>query len=681
MEITFKDLKFNVNDEGIVGLTEYFGYKTQYTDSTLYRLAFPEHDVAEGSMSGRFQQRGSSQTRALRYVSHKIENDVLTLVQKTALFEITSVFEGYGDTNAVRVTQTYKNIAGCDKTLILANTFGICFGNGVTNEHKDWYFHRFTNARYTESMPDVRSLYDMGFYWKNGYYNMSNVGNVSALYNVPQGILENKKTGDHFMFGIESYSTWQVEISVTGDMFDLQLGGPNDWYHSWTKTLSDGECFTTVPVSLCHGNSLNDVIANMTRYRRHIKPDCAPDRHLPPIYNEYMHFSWDDPNQKRAMDMAPVIANTGCEYYIIDCGWHDSRDYDTTGEMYKHFGTWHEDRGRFPDGIMAVAEHMHKNGMKFGLWIGPEVVGCKNEKMLSYYDDDCFVRKNGHKVFNGTGYLIDYSNEKVRDYMTKTIDRMVNEYGCSYIKFDGCPNPGPIGNDLEKYIDAFTEWSYEMTKRHPDVIFEDCAGGGMRTDYKALSIFSLISTSDQTNYLHYPYIMGNILVSVLPEQAAVWSYPVDDKIGKTENADEVNRLVSKERVVINMMNAVLGRIHLASRIHLLDDEKQALIREGVDFYNKITTEKLQSVPYLPKGYAMFGDTLVSVGLRTDKKVYLGVWNLHGDRHVELDLPDITPKTAKVCYPLNFQTNYSLSDGKLVIDFTEDEQGRIFEMEL
>lgn len=681
MEITFKSLKFNVSNDKTVGLTNFYGYAQEFDDKTIYRYTFPEFDTTEGNMSGRFQKRGSAQTRALRYVSHTIKQNELILIQKNSEFEITSTFTGYDDTNAVRIVQAYKNISGADKTLALANTFGFCFAKSVVKENKNWYFHRFSNARYHESAPDVRSLYDMGFYKNNGYYNMSNVGNVSSLYNVPQGIIENRATNDFYMFQIESYSSWQVEISTTVPGFNIQLGGPNDWYHNWTKTLKDNEIYTTVPVTVCHGNSLNKVVANMTLYRRHIKPDCAADKELPSIYNEYMHFSWDDPYQERALKMAPVVAKTGCQYYVIDCGWHNSRNYDTTGEMYKHFGTWYEDRGRFPDGIKSVAEHMHKHGMKFGLWIGPEVVGCKNDKMLEYYDDDCFFTKNGQKVFNGTGYLIDYSHPKVRDYMTKTIDRMVNEYGCDYIKFDGCPNPGPAGEALEKYIDAFTDWSYEMTKRHPNVIFEDCAGGGMRTDYKALSIFSLISTSDQTDYLDYPYITGNIFVSVLPEQAAVWSYPVDDKIGKPEDFEAANNAVTKERVVINMMNAVLGRIHLASRLHLLDDEKQALIKEGVDFYNKITPDKLKSVPYLPKGYALYGDTLVAVGLKTDKKVYLGVWNLNGDRHVELDLPEIEAKSASVCYPTSLDTKFELKSNKLIINFTEDVQGRIFEIDI
>ena len=76
---------------------------------------------------------------------------------------------------------------------------------------------------------------------------------------------------------------------------------------------------------------------------------------------------------------------------------------------------------------------------------------------------------------------------------------------------------------------------------------------------------------------------------------------------------------------------------------------------------------------------MFGDTFVAVGLKTEKKVYLGVWNLHGERHMELELPEIEAISANVCYPSNFETNFLLNNNKLIIDFTENEQGRIFEI--
>lgn len=689
MVIEFKNLTFTVNDSGTLGLTGLYDLKQDLTKNSIETFALPEVDIAGGNTSGRFQTGASKLTAALKYKSHSIDGDVLTIKQANDLFEVTSVYTGYSDTNAIRITQSVKNISDKNLNLIMANTFGFCFGSDIVCDAKDWYFHRFTNARYTESMPIVSSLYDMGFFWQNALYTMTNVGNVSALYNVPQCILENKKTGAHFMFQIESYSSWHLELSCIENMFNMQLGGPNDWYHSWNKIVAPGNSYDTTPVTICFGSSVNNVLSQMTRYRRHIKGTCVSDAHLPSIYNEYMHFSWDDPYESRAISTAPSVAATGCEYYIIDCGWHDSRDYDTTGEMYKHFGTWYEDRGRFPDGIKYVSDYMHSLGMKFGLWIAPEVVGISNEKMLSYYDDTCFMQKHGERVCNGTGYLLDYRSEKVRDYMTKTIDRMVDEYGCDYIKFDGCPNPGlgtdynssSLGDGLEESMRAFNDWSQAMIDRHPTVIFEDCAGGGMRTDYKALSMFHLISTSDQINYMHYPYIMGNILASVLPEQAAVWSYPIADDVFNSCAENEVDAKISSERVVINMVNALLGRIHLASRLFLLSEEKMALIKEGIEFYNKITPEKLESVPYLPNGYALFGDTLVTVGLKTKSKIYLAVWNLNGDKHVELNLPEVIAKSASVAYPKSLDTKFTLKDNTLIVDFTEDAQARIFEIEL
>ena len=292
-------------------------------------------------------------------------------------------------------------------------------------------------------------------------------------------------------------------------------------------------------------------------------------------------------------------------------------------------------------------------------------------------------------MFHGSGYLLDYRHSRVIQYMTATIDRMVNEYGCDYIKFDGCPNPGQgtdvnansLGDGLEQCMDAFTDWSCAMTRRHPDVIFEDCAGGGLRTDYKALSIFHLISTSDQTSYIHYPYICGNILYSVLPEQAAVWSYPVDTKCYVPGDATATNANVTKERVVMNMVNSLLGRIHLASRLHWLEEDKLALVTEGIKLYDRIVGDKLKSVPYLPKGYSMFGDTFVAAGIRTESKIYLAVWNLGGERHVELPLPEINVKLASVAYPTTLETQFTCTGNTLTVDFTEDYQARFFELHI
>ncbi|MDO5478727.1 MAG: alpha-galactosidase [Clostridia bacterium] len=683
---TFGALTFTVTDSGIVALTKYYGFDNTERLNNPRALAFMEFDVAGGTSSGSYRMGSSLETAKLRYVRHDIKENVLTIVQKSDSFEVTSCFTMYDDTNAIRVKHLIKNISDEEVCLEAATSLRLRFGKKLEEDKNAYFFHKFNNSRYTEAHPDVRSLNDLGFQWENGTFFVSNTGNASAYPSLPQGIVENRRDGEFLMFQIESYTSWVYQIDPA---FNLHLSGFNARHHNWNKYLAPGESYETATVAIASGKTLNSVLAEMTSYRRHIKPKSKADENLPAIYNEYMHYSWDDPNAERVKLTAPFVAKAGCKYYVVDCGWHDSKEITGPMGMYPKFGTWFEDLTRFPDGIRAVTEYVRSLGMKFGLWIGPEVVGVDNEKMLSYYGDDCFFIRNGKKIRHGTGYLLDFRNKKVYDYMSKTLDRMIDEYGCDYIKYDGCPNPGcgteldstSLGDGLEKAYEAFLNWTIDAMHRHPDVIFEDCYGGGNRMDYKALSIFHLISTSDQTDYLTYPYISANVAASVLPEQAAVWSYPVAIDVYNKAPGPGVNELVPKERVVMNMINSLLGRIHLASRIHLLDEEKQALIKEGIEVYDRITPDKLKSTPYLPKGYAAYGDTFVASGLKTDEKVYLALWNLKGERHIHLPLPEITVKNVKVIYPESLDTKFSFDSSSLTIDFTEDIQARFFEIEI
>lgn len=691
MDIKFYGIAFNVNEDGRVFLSDCYGLKNENVG------AFCEIDVAGGSTSGALLLRGSEYSKELKYNSHIIENGVLTIVQRSEIFELTSRFVAYDDTNAIRVTQTIKNISTTTQELELISTLGLYFGENGGLDSKDWYFHRFSNYRYSESMPNVASFSDCGLYFIHGSMHYENVGNTSTVEYVPIGIVEHRKTNRFLMFQIESYAGWRYELSVASGKYSLQLGGANQRYHDWKKRLEAGQTYTPVSVAICFGSSINDVNAQMTRYRRHLKPKSEADKNLPSIYNEYMHYSWDNPFASVTAETAPTVAKSGCKYYVIDCGWQadvipqGATDLEITDIVYRYFGTWRENLDRFPGGIIQTAKLVKSLGMKFGLWIAPEVVGINNKEMLDFYGDDCFFVRNGEKIRHWSGYLLDYRNPKVYKYMSDVIDRMVNEFGCDYIKFDGCPNSGAgteidsvsLGDGLEKAMDAFLDWTRDMMARYPNVLFEDCAGGGQRTDYKALSMFHILSTSDEMYYNHYPYIVGNIFCSVLPEQAGIWSYPVDSALFDVNNTDGTDEKVTKERVVINMVNAILGRIHLASRIHLLSAEKQALIKEGVDYYDSITEEKLKAVPYLPKGYTGFGDTFVACGLKTDEKVYLAVWNLGGERNVRLTLPEITPKNVKVAYPSMPMGDFSVSlkDQELAIFFGESEQARILEIEL
>jgi alpha-galactosidase len=273
--------------------------------------------------------------------------------------------------------------------------------------------------------------------------------------------------------------------------------------------------------------------------------------------------------------------------------------------------------------------------------------------------------------------------------MSETIRRMVEDYGADYIKLDynedlgigTDKNSDSFGEGLEQCARAYLCWIDEMRARFPHVLFETCSSGGMRMDYETLKHFSIISTSDQVHYRNYPYIAANILSAVLPEQAAVWSYPVDSfgRPGEPFAAtyEWINAHISEEQVIMNMINSFLGRMHLASHVELLSADKQALIREGITYFNKLSEVKAEALPYLPFGFTDFTQKQVACGLLRGDTLYLAVWNLGGG-DVTVPLERVA-REAVVAYPAGADTKLTVDGDKVTVHFTEEFQARFLEI--
>ena len=632
----------------------------------------------------------SSEGRRLRYSSHEQTENHLTIVQCSDLVEVRTVFEKYEDTDAVRVYTAVKNIS--DKEIILEEVSAFVAlgigGNGIDGADT-LYFTRFYQSHHGECQPKRFSFRELGLFRANAESQkriaFANVGSWSTKEELPQGILEDEK-GGFTMFQIESNASWYYEIADVAAQYYLYLGGANLPFGGWSKALQSGEEYRTVNVALAFGNSLNGVLGEMTKYRRKIAGKSAIDAYLPTIFNEYMHLSWDSPTAENTALIAPIVAKTGVKYYVIDCGWHNEEDGNL---VYPYVGQWKESKARFPKGVRATTDFIRSLGMKPGLWIEPEIVGIRCEEMLAYYDDDCFLQRNGRRIAVMNRYFLDFRHEKVRGYMTETIRRMVEEYGAEYIKFDYNEDCG-VGTDylalcagegLELCADAYLAWVREMIARFPDVVFEGCSSGGMRMDYKTLSAFSLVSTSDQTNYLKYPYIAGNILSAVIPEQAAVWSYPVgcaDPGAPMLHDAEWVWENITYDRVAMNMINSFLGRMHLASHLELLNEEQLGLVAEGVAYYDRLTEPKKTALPYLPVGFTHFGAEQVAAGFKTEEKIYLAVWSLGSAKRVEIPIAEGV-KSVEIAYPCKPSATCKQTQTGVSVEFTRPDSAVFLEI--
>lgn len=650
--LEFKSLSFSLA-ENVVKLQNAGTFSGLDSGISQIQIAGENKDTHMGA-----KMVNSSEGNRLVYKTHTISGNVLTLVQESPNVRCETVFEGYDDTNAVRVRTVVTNIT--DIPMVLEEAAALCItGIGDKNEPENMRFTDFLQSHHAECQPRTRSFRELGLHGGKSDSQQrvcgQNIGSWSTKEMLPMGILEDRKNNRFLMFQIESNSSWYYELSDVAGKYYLYLGGANYPFGGWFKTLQPGESYTTPCAALAFGEDLNDVVGNMTKYRRHIAGVSPADGNLPAIFNEYMHLSWDSPTAENTAKYAPVVAKTGVEYYVIDCGWHNEEPGD---KIYPFVGQWKQSKSRFPAGVRKTMDYIRSLGMKPGLWIEPEIIGVQCQEMLAYYDDDCFFRRHGKRLAVMNRHFLDYRNSKVREYMTETIRRMVEDYGAEYIKCDynqdcgagtdvGAENPGA---GLEEAANAFLDWMREMIAKYPGVVFEGCSSGGMRMDYKTLSAYSLISTSDQTDYLLYPYIAGNILAAVLPEQAAVWSYPAASDCVTGED-------VSDDRIVINMINSFLGRMHLASHLEYLNERQLRLIQEGVAYYNSLSRVKKNALPYFPMGFANFGDKTVCAGLKADDKIYLAVWNLQGEKEMVIPISE-NIRAAKISYPT--QTSVELN---------------------
>jgi alpha-galactosidase len=255
--------------------------------------------------------------------------------------------------------------------------------------------------------------------------------------------------------------------------------------------------------------------------------------------------------------------------------------------------------------------------------------------------------RHGKKVIDHGRYQLDFRHPKVRAYATEIIDRLVEDYGVGYFKIDYNTDGGvgtevnsdSFGDGLLGHNRAYLEWLREVKEKHPSLVLECCSSGGMRMDYAMLSEGHLQSVSDQTNYLQNALIAALAPTAVLPEQGAIWAYPKKE--------------VDNDVVVVNMVNAMLQRIHLSGKLTEQTEEGFGLIREAIACYKSIRGEIAESIPFYPMGRPVYGDGWACLAFRTPTAIRMGVWRLHGEDDTVVIPLAKAGKTLSVLYPSTF----------------------------
>lgn len=269
-------------------------------------------------------------------------------------------------------------------------------------------------------------------------------------------------------------------------------------------TLGKGESFQTPEMVMVYSEAgLNGMSQTFHKlYRTRLARGTWRDKVRPILINswEAFYFDFDAP---KLLGLADAAADLGMELFVLDDGWFGKRD-DSTSSL----GDWYPNEEKLKGTLKELAEKINAKGLKFGLWIEPEMTN-KDSDLYRAHPDWLLAEQGKRICHSRTQYVLDFSKKEVREYIGDMMENLLAEVPVSYIKWDMNRTFSEVfsnGNDREyqgkvchKYILGVYELYERLTSRFPHVLFESCASGGARFDPGMLYYAPQGWTSDDTD--------------------------------------------------------------------------------------------------------------------------------------------------------------------------------------
>ena len=269
-------------------------------------------------------------------------------------------------------------------------------------------------------------------------------------------------------------------------------------------TLEKGESFQTPEMVMVYSEAgLNGMSQTFHKlYRTRLARGTWRDKVRPILINswEAFYFDFDAP---KLLGLADAAADLGMELFVLDDGWFGKRD-DSTSSL----GDWYPNEEKLKGTLKELAEKINAKGLKFGLWIEPEMTN-KDSDLYRAHPDWILAEQGKRICHSRTQYVLDFSKKEVREYIGDMLENLLAEVPVSYIKWDMNRTFSEVfsnGNDREyqgkvchKYILGVYELYERLTSRFPHVLFESCASGGARFDPGMLYYAPQGWTSDDTD--------------------------------------------------------------------------------------------------------------------------------------------------------------------------------------
>ncbi len=316
-------------------------------------------------------------------------------------------------------------------------------------------------------------------------------GRSTSLYS-PWFSLENKTLGVRYLGELAYSGNWKFQcerLSGTGGtplrQSDVSVSLGTEYDFEGALALAPGATRALPEVAFTATSGDLDEAANqMHRYqRRYVFARTPTNDPLLVQFNSWYPFPGKMTVQQMK-DCADVAAAMGSEVFVLDAGWYNKKNWSS------ELGDYEADRVAYPNGIEELSRHVRSKGMKFGIWVEIENIGVESDMFKKH--PDWLLTYNGKPVLKGVRMMLNFAKPEVREWAHAVVDRLVKNYELEWMKidynidvgseFDPAAQAERTGAVLLDHVMSYYAWLDEVRTKHPKLVIENCASGGMRFD-------------------------------------------------------------------------------------------------------------------------------------------------------------------------------------------------------
>jgi alpha-galactosidase len=466
----------------------------------------------------------------LRYVSHRIQGDRLTLTLKDVFYPLTVELR-------YRVLPQFDLL---ERSAVLRNTGDqpIALEQALSAvwhlpHLQAWTLNYLSGKWGAETQLRQVSL-DQG-----KFQIESRRGATSHQFNPWFAVSETGQAGEEHgevWFGALAWSgSWKIAAEVNSAGRLQIAGGIHDFDFGWN--LKPGDFFETpVFVGGFSAAGFGGASRQLHTYQlAEVLPKPQARELRPIIYNSWYATEFNI-NVEQQIALARKARDLGVELFVMDDGWFGKRDHDRAG-----LGDWYPSKTKFPQGLKPLIDAVHGLGMKFGLWVEPEMINPDSD-LYRAHPDWVFHLPNRPSTQIRSQLMLNFARPDVVEHIFGVLDKLLTENAIDFVKWDmnrHITEPGwagvPTTQPKEVWV-RHTQAVYtiidQLRAKHPGVLWETCSGGGGRADLGILSRTDQVWTSDNTDPLDRLIIQDGYTHAYAPKTQVAWV---------TDNPDGINR--------------------------------------------------------------------------------------------------------------------------------------------